>query len=72
MDLEFRKWLTTHGIDKEEFENMTKIQQEEIEKMYNKEMKHEAIQSLGSSMQSLGCLMMIVFGGILAIIFFIL
>lgn len=58
-DLDFRKYLTEHGITKEEFEGMTQDKKKEIETRFKFENRGKKMQSAGKAMQNTGCSLML-------------
>lgn len=59
-NLEFRKFLTDHGIAKEEYESMTEEEQQEIKKKYNKESTADGLNKIGKGFQGCGCLLLLI------------
>ena len=59
-DLEFRKFLTTYGINYEEYKNLSDSEKEELKKKYTSENKGNILKGIGKGCQGVGCLIMLV------------
>ena len=66
-ELDFRKYLTTYGINYEEYQGMTEEKKKELIDRFNKETqqqkvqsKSDGIKSAGEAVKSIGCLIMLV------------
>ena len=66
-NLEFRKFLIVYGISYEEYQGMTKEKQQELVNRFKKEEKERAsevktdnLKKVGSGLQGLGCLIILI------------
>jgi len=58
-NLKFRKFLTEHGISKEEFHDMTDSEKKEIISQFKAREKAEKLFKIGKRLQGVGALMML-------------
>jgi len=69
-DLEFRKFLTTYGMDYTEYQQLDEPQKKELLNKFKSETKSDNLSKIGKGMQGLGCLIMLI--PILLILLFLL
>lgn len=58
-NLEFRKFLTEHGITYEEYLNMTEEKQKEIEKRFKTQNTANNFKVAGQGIQGCGCILIL-------------
>lgn len=58
-DLEFRKFIISHGIEYKEYEQMNKIDREKLLNEYKSNLKVRGIKNIADIFQQVGCLMML-------------
>lgn len=69
-NLEFRKFLTTYGMNYEEYQRLEESKKQELLSKFKSETKSDNLSKIGKGMQGLGCLIMLI--PILLILLFLL
>jgi hypothetical protein len=69
-NLEFRKFLTTYGMDYAEYQQLDETKKQELLSKFKSETKSDNLSKIGKGMQGLGCLIMLI--PILLILLFLL
>ena len=59
-NLEFRKFLTTYGMDYAEYQQLDETKKQELLKKFKSETKSDNLSKIGKGIQGIGCLIMLI------------
>lgn len=59
-NLEFRKFLTTYGMNYEEYQRLEESKKQELLSKFKSETKSDNLSKIGKGIQGIGCLIMLI------------